>query len=204
MPLRLTLSRESVAATDMSAAHPYVSFVPGYQYFDAGPGAEHYRLLARLAAQCPPGSGLADVGTYLGLSAAALATGNPSCRVASYDVVDLLPADRTTCRDMGNVAFRLANLLEDAAELERVARECVLIVLDVDPHDGVQEVAFVRRLIGLGYAGVVVCDDVHLNDAMRVFWNWVPLKKIDATCMGHSSGTGIIVFDEDTVDVVLE
>ena len=55
----------------------------------------------------------------------------------------------------------------------------------------------------LNYAGMVLCDDIHISQDMKNFWNDVPLKKIDVTKYGHVTGTGIIVFDPTVVDVIV-
>jgi hypothetical protein len=58
-------------------------------------------------------------------------------------------------------------------------------------------------LMSSGYKGVVLADDIRLNDKMRAFWQWVPLKKFDVTHYGHHSGTGVIVFDAAVCDVAV-
>jgi hypothetical protein len=80
-----------------------------------------------------------------------------------------------------------------------------MIILDVDPHDGFQEKDFLQKLIERNYQGIVVVDDIHLNIEMKQFWDNIPLniKKVDVTHLGHHSGTGIIVFDPQNIDVSL-
>jgi predicted O-methyltransferase YrrM len=41
-----------------------------------------------------------------------------------------------------------------------------LILLDIDPHDGIQEAKFLDILRRIQYQGIVIMDDIHLNPAM--------------------------------------
>jgi hypothetical protein len=36
---------------------------------------------------------------------------------------------------------------------------------------------------------------------MKSFWDWIPLEKHDVAQFGHCSGTGIVVFDRNTIGV---
>jgi hypothetical protein len=53
-----------------------------------------------------------------------------------------------------------------------------------------------------GYRGIVILDDIHLNDHMNTFWNNITQKKHDVTNVGHFSGTGIIIFDQSRFQIV--
>lgn len=185
---------------DLTDKVPYTQFHPNSQFFTLPAGKEHYKLLAHLAKQCPDGSVVCDIGTYLGYSALALSA-NPNIQVVTYDLVDNLPpvGSVPTIRDVANIDYRLKNCLLD---LDTVM-QAPLISLDIDPHDGIQETQIITVLALHRYKGIVVCDDIDANEGMRAFWRWVPFKKIDATQYGHWSGTGIIVFDPETNDAVM-
>lgn len=163
---------------------------PEYVAFYRQPaGKEHYRLLEVLASKLKHGV-VVDLGTLYGLSALALSS-NPRLEVWTYDITNHIPAD-ASIRLIPNISFRLKNGLHAIPDfVERTG----LIVLDVDPHDGIQEKQCVDLLVQHGYKGMLVCDDIHLNDAMEAWWNAVELPKRDVTHEGHHSGTGIIYFD---------
>lgn len=170
----------------------YLSHAPReYQgYFREPEGVEHYRLLERLVADLSDGSVVVDVGTLYGLSALALAS-NPRIQVWSYDIHSFIPQD-AAINTIPNISFRLKNGIDAVPDFVKATQ---LIVLDIDPHDGQQERAFLDALVAHGYTGRVVCDDIQLNDAMRSFWDSVTQRK-EIRQDGHHSGTGIIYFEE--------
>ena len=48
---------------------------------------------------------------------------------------------------------------------------------------------------GIGYTGVVVCDDIYQNKEMVQWWNSIEQRRFDVTALGHGkSGTGVIDF----------
>jgi predicted O-methyltransferase YrrM len=198
-PIRLTVD-DSVSAIDLSPFARYMSWHPEYLgYFLAKPGSEHHSLLSFLTRQLPKDSTVVDLGTLYGASALALAHGNPSGRVITYDIRDNIPPAAATIRNVGNIEFRIRDGILDSDTY----LDAKLILLDVDPHDGIQERHFIQRMMRSQYNGVVVCDDIYCNAAMKSFWDWIPLEKYDVTRYGHCSGTGIVVFDRNiaTVDV---
>jgi hypothetical protein len=69
-----------------------------------------------------------------------------------------------------------------------------LILIDVDPHDGVKEKLFYDIIKNSKFNGITIWDDIHLNYGMNTFWNNIDGKKIDLTHIGHATGTGIIEF----------
>jgi len=159
------------------------------QYFKLPPGQEHYHLLAHLASQLHD-SLIVDIGTFLGYSALALSGG--SNKVLSLDIIDLKP-DGLQLPD--SVECKIGNMLEDDTLFPLTA---TLAVLDVNPHDGLKERTVVEQLIGRKWNGTLVCDDIHLNDGMRSFWDWAKqlpeVDALDVTNVGHCTGTGIIDF----------
>lgn len=166
-----------------------LDFCPEYKrYFEEPAGKEHYRFLEDLV-RVKKGV-VVDVGTLYGSSALALST-NPEVTVWTYDIMDHVPW-HAGVRKRRNIDFRLKNGIDAVPDF---VNETDLIVLDVDPHDGKQERAFFEALETEGYKGVVVCDDIHLNEAMETWWNGVTQRKEDKTDVGHWSGTGVVYFD---------
>lgn len=191
-----------VHAVDLA---PYAQYTAS-SYLTLPAGQEHYKLLAYLSGQLPPGSLVADLGTLQAASAVALAS-NPDVRVRSYDLA-LQPQVVAQCK-LPNVEFTEADCIDCVADFADAA----LIMLDVDPHDGKQETDLLVQLELHSFRGVLVCDDINLNDGMKKFWVGVhncwrdklerqPAYKLcDLTPYGHWSGTGLVVFDPETVDV---
>lgn len=143
---------------------------------------EHYTLLTSVSTQYN-NTTLYDIGTYRGLSALALSS-NPTNKVISYDIGYYVEIDRPS-----NVEFRIGDCYNDANLLQ-----APLIVVDVDPHDGIFETQFVKYLTDKGYVGTVIFDDIHLNKGMSDFWNSITQEKNDFTSVGHWSGTGVVNF----------
>jgi hypothetical protein len=182
----------AVAAVDLSSVSAMTEWHANGRYFLGAPGREHYRLLSYLAARMPPGSRVVDVGTYLGFSALALSTG--AALVDSYDIMDCISPPSVadpTVKQRANVTLHVPRSCFD--DMPRIMQS-PFIVLDVDPHDGVQERRFFDMLEAAGYRGHVLCDDIHLNEDMRAFWEGVTQPKVDLTHVGHWSGTGLVAF----------
>ncbi|MBI2566478.1 MAG: hypothetical protein HYV63_05545 [Candidatus Schekmanbacteria bacterium] len=194
--LKLTISSD-VEKVNLERYARYLSWIPDYAgYFVSPAGREHYKLLSFLTAQLPNGSKVADLGTLYGSSALALAT-NLGCRVVTYDIEDHVKCLVPSVRYFSNVELRVRDCVSSLDEY----LDSLLILLDIDPHDGVQERIIVDKMIEKRYRGIVVCDDINLNAGMREFWHRVALEKHDVTRFGHWSGTGIIVFDPSHVSV---
>lgn len=164
-------------------------------YMELPPGKEHYRLLSYLSHKLQPGETVLDVGTYLGNSALALSD-NPHIHVVSYDIESKIPDNIVTPKHRENIEFRIGNVLNDMRGLLNVP----IIFLDTN-HDGTFERQFIGELTRLRYKGIVLCDDIHLNQEMRAFWRDVALPKMDLTPIGHFSGTGLIIFDPRELSV---
>jgi hypothetical protein len=185
----VTIDRVSIAAEDISHLGPYVTPWKDSSIFWDPSGRQHYKLLANIARQFPEGSVFTDLGTHLGYSALALST-VPSNKVITYDICDCIGAASPSPKTKPNIVFNVKNCLDD---MDTVA-ESQLIYLDVDPHDGIQEVAIFEELEKRGYKGVVILDDIHFNSAMEQFWQGITQSKWDISHVGHYSGTGIVSF----------
>ena len=71
-----------------------------------------------------------------------------------------------------------------------------IICIDVDPHDGKQEVEMIQFLKDKKWSGTLLLDDIHKNSEMDNFWDSLDFSedvKYDITHIGHSSGTGVIL-----------
>jgi hypothetical protein len=152
-------------------------------YFHLKSGREHYRLLAYVSTLYN-NQIIFDVGTNKCMSALALSY-NKSNKVKTYDIVKLLPQNPV----VDNIEYILGDSTKDNDLMN-----CPLIFLDVD-HDGTYENIFYEHLKNINWKGILILDDIHLNDEMKNFWNMIEEKKYDITNIGHWSGTGLVVFE---------
>jgi len=206
---------ETVHLADLSLHKKYVDWSPGAQYFTLGAGQEHYKLLAALSAQLPLGSQVVDCGTLYGCSAVALSV-NPGVTVHTFDLEDRLTGQGERVKQIHNIFFHQQCCIASVTDMLDGVQP-LIIVLDIDPHDGEQEADFVSKLMMFNYRGLLICDDIHLNEAMKKFWRYLEKlatptqthsemkwRVLDVTEYGHWSGTGIVVFDPETIDVEVE
>lgn len=193
----LTISKKKMMELDLTEIHQYV--VCSHEFIMRPPGEEHYRLLSHLVSQLPAGSKVVDVGTSTGNSALSMAYENNHVHVRSCDIVDNLPTSHPNMLMFKNIEF----VIEDGVESTDSYMGALLILLDIDPHDGNQEKLFVRRMFEKGFRGIILCDDTRLNSAMKEFYDSIDYvkKKMDLTPYGHWSGTAALIFDPDYIDL---
>lgn len=190
--MKIKLSNKDLNNIDtMNIEHIHPSM---QQWFHLKSGAEHYRLLIHLGFLYN-NIQIADIGTYRGASAIALAQ-NQNNKIYSVDLIydcGFIP--------MKNIEFATGNFNTDKDIQENILKSS-LIFLDID-HLYTNEIKFYNFLVENKWKGVMFCDDINLNSEMKKFWNEVSHKKMDVTKYGHWSGTGVIFFDETTdIDMV--
>lgn len=154
---------------------------------------EHYRLLTYLTNLLEDQT-IIDAGTYQGLSCLCLAQ-NKKNKVLSYDISRV---NAPFLEAYENVKLKTMDV---NTELEEVIKSAKLIILDVDPHDGFQELMFTNKLSQIKYEGFVLCDDIYLNKNMTDWWNSIKEPKYDLTDIGHMHGTGIICYGKSKLQV---
>ena len=188
----LLLRASELARTiDMSETIANCKSEQDVSYVMTWPG-EHYRLLAALG-QVRDVDLAVEVGTYTGLGTLALA--QHAKRVVTYDIVPHTTFKDSVLSDalaQGNVEQRIGDLSDGGffrSQLDTL-RAADLIFVD-GPKDGVFERVFGELL----YEGlrdrecIVVWDDIRLMQ-MVVIWSQFPVVKLDASSLGHWSGTG--------------
>ena len=198
--MKITLSKNDLNKVDLSGIAPYTKWAPSAQYLEKPAGDEFYRLVAFLAQKMPSGSTFVDIGTYYGLSACALASAGEST-VLSYDIYDHVTdnPDAKTVKSLPNVKIHVKDCLDDISVISKAR----IVIIDVDPHNGIQENEILDALRANGFQGIVILDDIILNDKMKAFWNGIPERKLDVSAYGHWSGTGIVFFNDSiTVELV--
>lgn len=151
---------------------------------DCNAGREHYRFLYHISSWFDNIT-IFEIGTGQGGSALCLAQ-NPNNTVVTYDY-----ANRLCVVKPDNVECIIGdNYLTDPRLLTSP-----LIFFDKGNHDGVLEKEFYDFLVDNNYKGITLWDDIGWTVGVRNFWDSVTKTKRDVTNLGHSSGTGIIVFE---------
>ena len=156
------------------------------KYYTDKSSMEHYRLLAYLSLNLDENI-LLDVGTLKGSSALALAN-NIKNKVYSFNIGDELDLYDYP----NNIEFIIDNILN--GEYDSLIKSSSIILLDTF-HDGGFERNFLNHIVGLGFKGILLCDDIYLNQNMIDFWDSITQEKIDLTKFGHWSGTGAVLIN---------
>ena len=156
-----------------------LGFPKSWFYMDAG--LEHYRLLAFIS-KLYNGVNLLDIGSYQGSSASALSF-NKKNKVISYDIEQ---QPEIADIKIPNIEFIKGDVL-----MHEITAS--FIMLDTY-HDGEFEQEFADHLLKINYKGLVMFDDIHLNNEMSNFWNGLKNEKYDITEIGHHTGTGIAIY----------
>lgn len=163
--------------------------IPDHNYrnfFTDKAGREHYRLLVNIASLVS-NEIIIDLGTHIGCSCLALAS-NKTNTVHSFDLVDRRMVNQPT----DNCYFYVENILE--TENIQLFEKSSIIMLDT-AHDGPFENAVYEYLKKINWKGILLLDDIYLNNAMISYWNEITHEKKEITNLGHFSGTGIVLFD---------
>ena len=152
-------------------------------------GQSEYRLYAWLSTQFN-NTTILDVGTRTGGSALALSY-NETNKVMSYDLQE---QGASSGINKDNIQFNIKDFRDDETlDFENIS----IIMLDVDPHDGVQEEEMFEWLEEKGWKGLVLLDDIGPQwPEIEDFWNRITYPKLNVTEVGHMSGTGLVNFDE--------
>jgi len=180
------LQLESIRTVDINLLANLVEEGEFRSYFLEEPGKEHYRLLSYISTLYTD-STILDIGTYKGCSALALSF-NPTNKVISFDIQE---GTTRLLKIPGNIEFRVGSILD--SKYKDLILNSPLIMLDT-AHEGPFEHEFYEYLTTVGYRGILLLDDIHLNEPMKIFWNNIGEEKYDISRIGHHSGTGLVVF----------
>ena len=185
----MKLTRAGLESIDLEKLRPFVAGPNATAFFEKN---EHYRLLAYLSSFVPTGKIIIDVGTCYGDSALALSYNGH--RVESFDVNNMAGGKSLP----PTVGLNLVDLFDPAVRERHRTLLLVsgLILIDIAPHAGTQELELVRWLQENEYRGIIVLDDIWWYKEMRdnLWYRIAPYHKVDVTSLGHWSGTGIISF----------
>jgi hypothetical protein len=156
------------------------------EYLNSDLGVNPYKLYAFLSTIFD-NSIILDVGSQYGSSALSLSY-NQTNQVISYDIVDC----GTSAIIKSNIIWKVMDFRHDSSiNFDEVK----MIVIDVDPHDGVQEREMIKFLEDKKWSGILILDDIYKDNQMKDFWNSIEKEnKLDFTNIGHITGTGVIIF----------
>lgn len=185
--MKLTINKEDVRNKDLSHLNQYQDWSPHYHLWNTPAGESEYKLYAYLS-QKFNNTAILEVGTRYGGSTVAFSD-NPTNKVIGYDIMEW-----TTHSTLNkeNIDLRIGNFMEDdTLNYDEIS----IIMIDVDPHDGVQEPPMLKFLEEKKWKGLLILDDIGPEwAAIEKMWNELPYEKYDVTDIGHWSGTGIINF----------
>lgn len=185
----MKFKRSDLEKIDLGHLKPFVAGPNANDFFNP---REHYRLLAALSSFIHPSETIVDIGTCYGDSALALSYSGH--RIESFDVADLVGE-----RALPSTVHRHQADLFDPTIREARAQTLLdsgLILIDIAPHAGTQELEMVRWLQANSYQGLIVLDDIWWYKEMRdnLWYRIEPRYRTDVTAFGHWSGSGIVSF----------
>jgi len=167
-------------------------------YYDLKSGINEYRLYSYLSTFYN-NIKILDIGTLEGRSAIALSY-NEANTIISYDIYNHINNDLHKIYTKSNIKFNIKNVLDDFTE--DFIKDVKIIMIDID-HYEIIETMIINRLKELNFSGMIILDDVFnhpdkvIYECMNRLWNNIHDTKYDVTRYGHSSGTGIIVLNDD-------
>ena len=181
-----TIKIDKNAVTNLNVSHLEKQSINKNDWLSAG--QSEYRLYAWLSSQFK-NTTILDVGTRTGGSALALSY-NEDNQVISYDLMEQ-GASRI---QKDNITWKIQDFREDdTLNWKNIS----IIMIDVDPHDGVQEVEMMQFLEDVDWKGILLLDDIGPGwPEVQEMWNGILYPKIDVTEVGHMSGTGLVNFGE--------
>lgn len=183
----LNVSTTYLDSLDLSKYDSTLNQMSGFAlYFKDKAGLNHYRLLTFIS-NLLINELVLDIGADNGCSGLALSD-NKTLTINSYDVVF---REEISKINEPNFQYFIENILATTPEKLHQSR---FIMLDTF-HDGIFEHEFYNHLINTNYKGLLFLDDIHLNEPMENFWASISHEKYDLTRIGHSTGSGIVIFE---------
>lgn len=144
--------------------------------FGADPSAVYFRFLYRLVQRASP-KFIVELGTWKGWSTAHLAAPDRECTVITVDIA--LQREFEAIRPRyPNITF-IGGRTDDLGILSQVddGRADICFVDTIHEREYVsKEVALWTRKVRRG--GIMLFDDVLMNDDMKGFWDWIPFEKV--------------------------
>ena len=212
----IKLDRSSVDSFSNSRLDPLKKFtqVKHEKHLMNVAGKEHYTLLHYLTANYGDCRHVVDIGTRFATSA--LALGATGIKVRTFDrpestersvAIQRVGSEEEWQKEVKeagvNITFHNVNLLTMNYEDFKKYMNTWLIMLDTAHLPDTQpfEREFFRRLLSTGFNGILLLDDIHLNNEMRKWWKEIQndskfygYRTFDLTSIGHATGTGMVDF----------
>ena len=186
------------------------------RFVTARAGREHYMLLHYLTTKYGDCRHVVDIGTrFVASSVAFAASGSPVVTIDIPTSRERNKAFRGGTEDEwfarykqdnpagGDIEFKNIALLDIPLDDFKTIMSTWLVMLDTLhlPKTKPFERAFFDRLKSIGYKGILLLDDIHLNKQMKAWWAEVQAgassggyRTFDITKIGHYSGTGLVDF----------
>lgn len=202
--VQIKIVKSEINDVDMNQILEFISWNPQYkEYMQKKPGEEVFKLLAYLSrqiAKVKPIPIISDIATHFGCTALALAS-YPSVQVTTYDIIDYIPQGGNI-KTLANIPTIKRKFMSGQLDIVNIAKSD-LIMFDMEPHNGIEEMKFVKNLQKHGFKGLLVVGNINITEGMKSFWQSLPseLTKFNVTEIGHWAGTGIIVFDSDAYEI---
>eukprot|EP00798_Chlamydomonas_sp_ICE-L_P030246 gene30246-35230_t len=170
----IVLDPTDLNAIDLSSVNSVCRWSSNFRFFDLSAGEEHYRLLAHVARSVRRPT-IIDIGHFQSLSAAALSLATEKT-VRSFDLISSLPSAQSvpTAIHIPNVRLEIGpNYMRD---LPNHLQTSDLFILDID-HLGKSERDIFKVLEESKFDGLLIVDDIHLNEHMQRFWDDIKQTK---------------------------
>jgi len=195
MTQQIIISKQKVRDYDLTNLASWNGYSPEYAAWTEPAGRSEFRLYAYLSEKVNYTT-ILEVGTRHGGSTVALSA-NPSNDVITYDIIHW---DTHDMLDKINIQAHIGNFMEDNIDYTDIS----IVMIDVDPHDGLQEPPMLQFLLDQEWSGLLLLDDIGpLWPAIQAWWDSLPYEKYDLTDIGHYSGTGLVnIGNKFTISVV--
>jgi hypothetical protein len=212
----IVIKKSDIRSFSKQRLHELMQFTyPKYEkHMMNAPGREHYTLLEYMTATYGDCRHVVDIGTRF--VASSLALGSHETPVWTFDLPKSTErkvafrgkSERKWKRKVKaakvDITFHNLDLLKVNNNEFRRYMSTWLIMLDTHhlPYSIPFEREWLDRLLRLGdFSGLVLLDDIHLNDEMKQWWEELQdkamergYKAYDLTSVGHISGTGLLDF----------
>jgi len=220
----IDLKVETVKRINRNIEQEFLDFLTkfGLQDYNKGIGIEHYQLLCNISSQIEEGI-IIDIGTHNGNSCVCLGynvyKGNNNTKIYTFDIKNLLDNSCKSFFDKYDIEYLYDNIFEThlLQKYSSILLNSRLILVDIDPHNGILEYEFLYWLYQRDYKGILLFDDINLREGhiannyaptllnMTDFWDKIPYKyKLNLTHLGHWSGTGLVYFNKQLNNIILD
>lgn len=192
----MIITKTEINKVDLRPYIGYINRADHKKIFIAPPGENHYYLLSYLSFLFN-NSIIVELGTHHGTSSLALSI-NKTNKIITYDINNLYGVSPQP----DNVDRRIGNIFSLNEELTLL--NAAMIFLDTS-HTGEFERQIYDYLLVNNYKGILLLDDIHWNNEMRIFWSNITTTKYDITDIGHGvcpqgiAGTGLVDFSGQVI-----